>query len=484
MKKIKTNPYNFLIPIVEENEFLLYNSLSGGLEVFGHQEGSLFSEIMSFTYYEYYADDSNFAFIEYLLSKEYLLPFDVDVKKLFSKHVEKHQYKKAKTINLTIGTTITCNMGCSYCFEFVKPNHTLKSNIVKEHIAKYVEQIIDQSKGEIETLSVTWYGGEPLINVQAIKDLSEKLIDLSLKKKLKYEGNIVTNGIYLTEDNVRLLNEFNVHSIQVTIDGAKEFHDKKRPLKQKNKRNYEVILENLSKIPNDSKFGINIRMNIDKEVADSASTMLDDFNFYKIWPHKYNLVKFTPAWLRTYEEIDTSEEELELRMDIDEFFEFKQKFREELVNRYNSWAVLNKKKKAKLKWDLPMYQSVCPTWASPSSLTIDPNGNIHKCWETIHDESKAPSTVFENYSPEPFIPYSSFNRYEHNEVCTSCKFLPICDTISCSHEAINSKIPKCTGWKYKLEDYLEGQYLKLKYNPELIANPKNELVENTGHTVK
>ncbi|MDE3250670.1 MAG: radical SAM protein, partial [Bacteroidota bacterium] len=431
MEMFKSSPYNVLIPVEESAEYLLFNTLTGGIEVFARSEGEMLAEI--FMLKEFSVDsfgDRDYLF-EYLLEREYVLEAGKNIIDVFEKYTERNQFKNSGTIFLTIGTTITCNMGCPYCFEFVKPNHTLKDDKVKAKTVDYIEQIICKADRKIHSLNVTWYGGEPLINVKAIIDISKGFFELSEKYQLDYDAKIITNGIYLTEENVRTLITCRVSSAQVTIDGAKRVHDKKRPLKQKNGENYFKILKNLALLPEG--ININVRLNVDKEVAASAEDLLDDLNAFKIWPHKHRQFNFDPAWLRSYEEIKLSEEEQDTRIHVDEFFEFKQNFRLSLVRRLNSWAERNGGKRAKLKWDLPKYQSTCATWASPVSLVVDPNGYIHKCWETIHDDSKAPTSIFEEYNPAVFEYYSSFNRYTHNNVCRNCKYLPVCDKISCSH---------------------------------------------------
>lgn len=481
MSQIKNNPYNILVPIEETKEFLLYNTLTGGLDVLTYEDGIQLSGIA--TLKDVNSNDFPSNFINDLYQKEYLLDSDFDVLNLLEKNVNDTQFKKAGVINLTIGTTITCNMGCSYCFEFIKPNHTLKDDKVKKGIVDYINQIVTNSGKNIHTLSVTWYGGEPLINMKAIEDLSLSLRNLASTFNLKYESKVITNGIYLNKRNAEILVNCGVQSAQITIDGAREVHDVKRPLKQAKGENYFKIIRNIAEIEN-KELSYTIRLNIDKEVANSIPTLLDDLYEYGIWPHKNSQIHFDPAWLRSYDEIDLSKDEENKRMSIDEYFEFKQNFRLELIKRYNEWASKLNKNNAKLKWDLPMYQSTCATWASPISLVVDPNGFVHKCWETIHDDSKAPTSVFEPYDPNRFQKYSSFNRYNHNEVCRNCSYLPICDKISCSYEALKNAVPECTPWKYKLKDYLKTQYLRMIEQPDTITTPQSTETFNSGHSNK
>lgn len=480
---LKNNPYNILIQPDESDEFLLFNMLTGGIEILDKEEGILMAELQTLVSFDSTVFNSSTDLLHRLIAKEYIIYESLDIVSFFEAHTEKTQFKKAGIINLTIGTTITCNMGCAYCFEFVKPNNTLKDQKIKEQIVKYIEEIIlYKGTQEIHTLSVTWYGGEPLINVAAITDLSPGLIELTERYNLKYAANIITNGIYLTDENVQKLVDNKVNSVQVTIDGARDVHDRKRPLKQKNAENYLRILANLAGVP--PAIDVNVRINIDKEVADSVETLLDDFEIYGLWPQKYKQFHFDPAWLRSYEEIDITVDEKERRMYVDEFFEFKQNFRVSLTERFNKWGKKNAMKKARLKWDLPSYQSTCATWASPISLVVDPNGCIHKCWETIHDDSKAPSSVFDSYNPETFASYSAFNRYNHSVVCRNCKFLPVCEKISCSYDALKSPVPQCTEWKYKTEEYIGQQYVMMRDTPEKIGIPQAADAINTGHSNK
>lgn len=482
--KLSSNPYNILVPVWEKNEYLLYNTFTGGIEVLTFQEGLLFSEMMTLDFFIKDTYSDNKPFIENLIEKGYI---DVDTADFISLaeeiYIKKKKTETNSTIFLTIGTTILCNMGCSYCFEFVKPNNTLKDDNVIAQIGKYIEEIIESNKDtKWRQLSVTWYGGEPLINMKGIKKLGPILYDIAIANGMYYNADLITNGIYLTPENVKILQELHINKAQVTIDGAREVHDKNRPLKIKNGKNYFQIVENLAALPDD--FGINIRVNVDRNVAETLDVMLDDLSEYDIWPRRYKNFSFTPAWLRTYDGEEINEQDLEARLTVDEFFDIYQNFRLKQIDRFNEWALNKGLKKARLSWDLPKFQTDCPTWANPNGIVVDPLGNVHKCWETIHDDTKASATVFDGYDANAFSKYTSFNRYDVNPVCRSCKYLPVCDQISCAHHAINHDVPQCSYWKYKTEDFLKEQYIRMLDRPDTIAPPANADAVNSGHSNK
>ncbi len=480
MKHYATNPYNILVPVHETEEFLLYNTFSGGIELLNSSEGRLMSELMTIKKFDPKEYNEHKSIIDYLLQKDYVLHDTKFIEKSEEIYLENKRNEKASGIYLTIGTTIVCNMACSYCFEFVKPNNTLKDEKIIAQVKEYISQIIAKEDG-IKQFSVTWYGGEPLVNMQAIKKLSPHFMKVSEEYGISYNTDLITNGIYLTPKNVKILRENGIHQAQVTLDGAREVHNKYRPLKTKGK-NYFKILENLSLLPED--FSINLRINIDRTVAATLDTLLQDLEDYNIWPQRYRNFKFSPAWLRTYDGEVITEEDKKKRLNVDEFFDIYQDFRLKQVDLFNKWSVGNGKRNAKLAWELPQYQSDCPTWAAPYGLVIDPLGNIHKCWETIHDDQRAATNVFQDYKPEHFEKYTSFNRFDVNEVCRNCTYLPVCDQISCAHQAVNNNKPQCTYWKYKTEDFIKEQYLRMRNKPDTIHLPTNMVAVNTGHTNK
>lgn len=481
----KTSYYNFLIPIKESNEFLLYNTKTCGMELLNENVGKLILKLSKKK--SFYLEDhlqSN-EIISYLLDKSYIVKSEIDetssLHQIYSRQKDVYGNDSAD-INLTIGTTIICNMGCAYCFEFTKPSKSLKDEKNIDAIISYLQDMIDKSPVKNwGSLNVTWYGGEPLVNSSAIEKLSPKLLGLCEKNKIRYSASIITNGILLNRKTWMILKNNNVTHAQVTIDGPKEIHDIQRPLISKSGgKNYERILENIASMP--SNMHTVIRINVDRKIANSFSILLKDLEQYGIWPHRYKEVTFDVAWLRTYEE--AKEKDTSDRLSPLEYYYAIQEFRKERLKIFNNWAKINQVSEAKLKWYLPSLQSDCATWVSPYSMVIDPDGNIHKCWETIHDSKQSVNHVSKGYNLEDFKKFREYDRYTLNEECTSCKYLPICDQLSCSHQALKNSKPPCTYWKYSLMTSLREQYLFMKNNPDKMILSGNSSKANTGHSNK
>lgn len=482
----KPSFYNFVIEATDE-DYLLYNTKNTGLIQLNRTDGVFVESLNSMD--KIVVDDhpEQRALLLDLRKKGFLIDYENDERNELHRvySLDKETYTKdAADINLTIGTTILCNMGCSYCFEFVKPNKTLKDESIMDDIIAYLRDMMEKSPVRIwRDMNIVWYGGEPLINKKAIDKLSPMLMDLCKEKGIKYQAEIITNGLLLDEETWHKLKKYEVRNVQVTLDGPKEIHDKSRPLLGSGKLgNYDRIMKNLSIMPEGMHLAL--RINLDKKVFDKFELLLTDLRDNGIWPQRHDDVNIDVAWLRTYEE-EKEKTEVTDRFDTDEYYHALMEIK--LLKRkvYNEWAETQGRRPAKISWELPELQSECATWVSPYSMVIDPEGNIHKCWETIHDSKESVNNVSEGFRKEDFDRYSDYDRYNtSHEKCTDCKFVPVCDQLSCSHQVVGEKEPPCTYWKFVLEDSLRDQFRFMKNNAEIMGMDNAERTTNKGHSNK
>ena len=113
------------------------------------------------------------------------------------------------------------------------------SNETENSIINYLKKQITEHG--LESLSLTWYGGEPLLEKNRIKSLGTKINKLGLTF---FDNDIVTNGYLLNKENFKLLEDVGITNVQVTLDGLQETHDKRRPLKN-GKGTFLKIIKNL-----------------------------------------------------------------------------------------------------------------------------------------------------------------------------------------------------------------------------------------------
>lgn len=122
----------------------------------------------------------------------------------------------------------TCNMVCSYCFAIAGTYGKPAKKMGRETACRAVDFLLKHSGEQLE-VTLTFFGGEPLLNFDIIRAAVEyakveargvgKVVDFSL----------TTNGTLLTEDKIRFLSDNRI-GVTVSMDGPPEVHDKNRRL--------------------------------------------------------------------------------------------------------------------------------------------------------------------------------------------------------------------------------------------------------------
>lgn len=127
-------------------------------------------------------------------------------------------------LTLTIAPTMACNFCCPYCYEkgreYITMSETVQDQLTSQLKEKYQH---------IHELTVSWYGGEPLLAIETIEKLTKKIKSV-LPLGCKYNADMVTNGYKLTRRVAEKLKDMDIHYIQVTLDGSKQAHDSRRIL--------------------------------------------------------------------------------------------------------------------------------------------------------------------------------------------------------------------------------------------------------------
>ena len=168
------------------------------------------------------------------------------------------------TLSLVILSTEQCNFRCKYCYESFSRGAI--TDECKDAIIRFVKNNISQHNA----ISVSWFGGEPLLAQDAIEEISSSLIQICHNSGKPYSSAITTNGYLLTPSVLDRLRKCRVTSFQVTLDGPKEIHDRGRILVN-GKGTFDVIMDNLRSIRDEcrsSTFKIDIRINVTYRLLD------------------------------------------------------------------------------------------------------------------------------------------------------------------------------------------------------------------------
>ncbi|MCF6092834.1 thioether cross-link-forming SCIFF peptide maturase [Microaerobacter geothermalis] len=138
-----------------------------------------------------------------------------------------------------------CNLRCRYCFAGTGPYGQKRMMMTVETGKKALDFLIRLSK-ESPVLEVDFFGGEPLLNFEVIKELVAygRLKEKETGKKFSF--SLTTNGTHLTEEVEQFLNEENINLV-LSLDGRPEVNDKMRP-QADGSGSFSTILPNLQRL--------------------------------------------------------------------------------------------------------------------------------------------------------------------------------------------------------------------------------------------
>ncbi|MEN8139680.1 MAG: geopeptide radical SAM maturase [Thermodesulfobacteriota bacterium] len=133
-----------------------------------------------------------------------------------------------KHLAVAVIVGMACNFNCTYCYEGErKGGFTMNAAT----IAQLVPFILKQCRPGFERVSINFYGGEPLLYPEIIKEISTAMASACKDAGLSYDFGLVTNGSLLRPELVEDLKKYGLKAAQITLDGPAVSHNKSRPLK-------------------------------------------------------------------------------------------------------------------------------------------------------------------------------------------------------------------------------------------------------------
>lgn len=187
----------------------------------------------------------------------------------------------SKTALHVVIPTYQCNLRCPYCFEkHVSRKELTRKATMNEKTVDILYESIVSLDSDAKEKCVVLYGGEPL----QIKNLP--IIKYILKKgdHLGYSFKIVTNGADLYHF-VPLLSEYEILKMQVTLDGPKQIHDKRR-FREGRIGTFDDIVKGIDAAL-DHELPIGIRINVDSQNIESLPEFAEFYQEKGWYPHVY-----------------------------------------------------------------------------------------------------------------------------------------------------------------------------------------------------
>jgi uncharacterized protein len=432
----KVSAYNIDVPLEGGGKALIFNTLSRAFAVLDPAERDFLSAVNVDAELE---EPRQIELFDRLLLNGYVVPNDIDE---LGRLQESYSAARndGSTLMLTIAPTLFCNFGCDYCFQGADKPRGKMDEQVMDRLVAYVEQQVPRGKA----FHVSWYGGEPLLALDVIERLSERFIGICEAQGASYSAAIITNGHGLTAKVAAKLQRCRVNVVQITLDGASEFHDERRHLLN-HKPTFRRIVDNIASFIDTAKFSIHLRVNIDERNRGSIFGLIDSLAELSLGGKTLSMY-FAPVEATTSGCSQVSD----VTMTKSEYAEL-----ETALFRY-----AHERKLASFPFP-PRFMGLCGA-VRPRALVVTPTGDLHKCWDTVTFEHQKVGNLSDvaavaNHPVNQL--WSQWSPFE-NSSCRNCKVLPTCAG-ACAYKFVHwtetsgeAAVLPCPSWKFNIKDNL------------------------------
>ena len=120
----------------------------------------------------------------------------------------------------------TCNLNCSYCFASQGKYHGDRA-VMSFEVGKQALDFLVANSGSRKNLEVDFFGGEPLMNFQVVKDLVAYARSIEKQHNKNFRFTLTTNGVLVDDDVIEFANR-ECSNVVLSLDGRKEIHDRYR----------------------------------------------------------------------------------------------------------------------------------------------------------------------------------------------------------------------------------------------------------------
>lgn len=120
----------------------------------------------------------------------------------------------------------TCNLNCSYCFASQGKYHGDRA-IMSFETGKRALDFLVENSGTRRNLEVDFFGGEPLLNFEVVKQLVAYARSIEKEKNKNFRFTLTTNGVLIDDDVIDFANR-EMSNVVLSLDGRKEIHDRFR----------------------------------------------------------------------------------------------------------------------------------------------------------------------------------------------------------------------------------------------------------------
>jgi uncharacterized protein len=196
--------------------------------------------------------------------------------------------ERTRVYSAIVVLNLDCNLDCGYCYEDgFRGAHYMSEATA----ALLVDTLLREQISQGRDVSLSFYGGEPLLAQGLIAMISEPLLEAAREYGVNYSFSLVTNGTLLNRDTAEKLLPLGLKGAKFTLDGPREIHDSQRPYTS-GAGSFDTIVDNIAAICDI--VPLQLGGNFGPENFRAFPRLLDHLIACGITPEKLLQVQFTP----------------------------------------------------------------------------------------------------------------------------------------------------------------------------------------------
>lgn len=164
---------------------------------------------------------------------------------IYEDYIGEVRQRKTVVKALCLHIAHDCNLACRYCFAEEGEYHGRRA-LMSYDVGRKALDFLVANSGNRRNLEVDFFGGEPLMNWQIVKQLVAYGRELEKAYDKHFRFTLTTNGVLLNEEVQDFVNR-EMDNVVLSLDGRKEVNDKMRPFRN-GKGSYDLIVPKFQKL--------------------------------------------------------------------------------------------------------------------------------------------------------------------------------------------------------------------------------------------
>ena len=335
-----------------------------------------------------------------------------DEKKLFTKDIYEGQAFNLKMRNpvvkaLCLHVSHACNLNCEYCFAAQGKYHG-QSSLMSFEVGKQALDFLIANSGTRTNLEVDFFGGEPLLNFDVVKQLVEYARSVEKKHGKNFRFTLTTNGVLIDDDVIDFCNR-ECHNVVLSLDGRKEIHDAKRPTPAGG-GSYGIILPKFRKLV-EARNGKGYYMRGTFTHANTDFTN-DIFHMADLG---FTELSMEPVVCKPDEPYALTQDDLPVLLEQYEILAKEMIKRRKAGNGFTFYHYM-----IDLKAGPCIYKRISGCGSGTEYMAVTPTGDLYPCHQFVGDRKYLMGNVFDGVTKEDIrSQFASCNVYSREE-CKNC----------------------------------------------------------------